>query len=245
MDIYAGMAKGLPLANPAQQGLIAHAKAYPAFANWIGVDMTLDLILTAPFGLNAAPANIVHNQPAGMPLGTAAKNALSTAFPKFTPQVSVSPKLVLPNDEFGFYATLTQYGSYLKQLSQKILGAVDYLGVSVAQQGKDIAVNDGTQPASNVIEIKFQDLIGQPTWLGFNNVSIKTAMRGDIKVLTQVKLPQTQATVAASSAPQFRQNSVFQGTFLVTQVHHAGRFRQPTGEAWVTIFECVSMPSVQ
>lgn len=245
VDITLGMAKGLPLANPAQQGLVAHATIFPAFGNWIGTAQTLDLILAPSFGTAKTPKNIVHNQPAGQTMQTALQSALSTAFPGFTPKISISPKLILPNDEIGFYGSLQQYGGYIRALSQKILGSTNYPGVMIAQSGKNIIVSDGTQPGGAVKQISFQDLIGQPTWYGFNTVSLKTVMRGDISVLDKVKLPQTVATVQAASAPQFRQGSGFQGTFQVQQVRHTGRFRQPTGEAWVTTFELAALNTGQ
>ena len=245
IDVTVGMATGLPLANPAQQGLVAHGSIFPAFGNWIGTSMTLDLIL-APFqGSATKPVNIVHNQPAGMPMASALQSALATAFPKLTPKVSISPNLILSNDEKGFYGTLTQYAGYIKALSQKILGSATYPGVMIAQQGKNIVAFDGTQPASATKTISFQDLIGQPTWYGLNQVSLKTVMRGDINLGDTVTLPQTIATVQASSAPQFRQNSGFQGSFMVQQARHVGRFRQATGDAWASVFDLVSLNTGQ
>lgn len=245
IDVYVGMAKGLPLANPAQQGLVIHGSVFPAFGNWIGTSMTLDLIL-APFqGSSAAPVNIVHNQPAGTPMASALQSALITAFPKFTTKVNISPGLVLPNDEMGFYGTLAQYAGYVRALSQKILGSANYPGVMIAQQGTSIVAFDGTQPASGTKTISFQDLVGQPTWYGLNQVSLKTIMRGDINLGDLVTLPKTIATVQASSAPQFRQGSGFQGTFMVQQARHVGRFRQATGDAWCSVFDLVTQNTGQ
>ena len=245
IDISLGMAAGLPLADPSQQGLVIHGSIFPAFGNWIGTSMTLDLIL-APFqGSSGTPVNIVHNQPAGTSMAAALQSALSTAFPGFTAKVNISPGLVLPNDEAGWYGTLAQYAGYIKSLSQKILGSASYPGVMIAQQGKNIVAFDGTQPAAGTKSISFQDLIGQPTWYGLNQVSLKTVMRGDINLGDTVKLPQTIATVQASSAPQFRQNSGFQGSFMVQQVRHVGRFRQASGDAWCSVFDLVALNTGQ
>ena len=242
IDVYVGMAAGLPLANPAEQGLVVHGTVFPAFGNWIGTAMTLDLILSAYQGGAEHPVNIVHNQPAGMSLGTAVQNALSTAFPGSTPTIAVSPNLILPNTEIGIYGTLAQYAGYVRALSQKIMGNTStYQGVRIGQQGKATLVTDGTQTSSTTKAIAFQDLIGQPTWYGLNQVSLKTVMRGDIAFGSTVTLPNTIATVQAQSAPQFRQNSGFQGQFFVSKIRHMGRFRQPTGEAWVTVFDLVSL----
>lgn len=250
IDIYAGMAKGLPLANPAQQGLIVHGTINPAFGNWIGTEQTLDMVVSAPFTGSGSsvksdspnnPAAIVHNWQQGQPLANAIQTTLATAYPSFTPKVSISPSLVLPNTETGFYPTIEAYAGHIRDISKSIMGGTTYPGVLIAPVGKELIVNDGTTP-TNPIQIQLQDLIGQPTWLGFNVVSVKTAMRGDITVGKYITLPQTLATVSATSAPQFRQTSSFSGNFFVMQCRHIGRFRQPSAESWVSVFNCSAIP---
>lgn len=252
IDVYAGMAKGLPLANPAQQGLIVRGTCYPAFGNWIGTEQTLDIVINSPMTGTGSllkpdsphnPAPIVHNWQQGQPLATAIQNTLSTAFPLFTPKVSISPSLVLPYTDTGFYPTIEAYSGYIRDISQSILGKTNYPGVMIAPSGNDMIVTDGTQTTGSGSQIQFNDLIGQPTWLGFNVISVKTAMRGDLSVGKNIMLPQTQATVSASSAPQFRQGSGFQGSFFVNTCRHIGRFRQPSAESWVSVFNCASIPS--
>jgi hypothetical protein len=249
IDVYAGMAKGLPLANPAQQGLIAHGTIWPAFGNWIDTDMTLDLVLQAPFGNSNAPdtprqpAPIVHNWKQGQPLATAIKNTLATAFPNFTPQINILPNLVLNYSDTGFYRTIESYAGYIRDISQSIMGSAGYPGVHIFPSGKNLVVTDGTQSGNNPKQILFQDLIGQPTWLGLNTVSVKTVMRGDILAGSKVTLPQTLAVTSAASASQFKQSSAFQGSFFVQSVRHVGRFRQPDGHSWCSIFTCAALNS--
>jgi hypothetical protein len=242
IDIYVGMATGLPLANPAQQGLVVSGTVFPGFGNWIGTAQTIDLIL-APIQSNSAntPINIVHNQPAGMPMGTAVQNALTTAFPNVTPKINVSSNLVFPNAQTGIFGTLAQYAGWVKEASKSILGGT-YSGIFIGQNGKNIVGFDNQSLGSSSTKtVAFNDLIGQPTWYGLNQIFMKTVMRGDIGLGDTVMLPNTIATVQAQSAPQFRQNSGFQGKFFVQKVRHMGRFRQPTGEAWVSVFDLVSL----
>lgn len=242
IDIYVGMATGLPLANPSQQGLVVSGTVFPAFGNWIGTSQTIDLMLS-PIQSNSAntPVNIVHNQPAGMPMGTAVQNALTTAFPSSKLKINVSQNLIFPNVQIGMYGTLAQYAGWVKDASQKLLGGT-YSGVFMGQNGKSIVGFDNkTQGSSSTKAISFNDLIGQPTWYGLNQVSMKTVMRGDVGLGDTITLPNTIATVQAQSAPQFRQNSGFQGKFFVSKIRHMGRFRQPTGEAWVSVFDLVSL----
>lgn len=245
--IYAGMQKGLPLANPTQNGLILQGFINKAFGNWVGTDMTLDLIVTAGsspdgVGSQAQPKNIVHNWKKGTQLFDAINSTLSSAFPGFTANVNISPKLILTEDDVGYYQTPTQYAQYLRQLSQKIVGG-SYQGVRVLLKEKSFNVYDGTTQTSP-IQINFLDLVGQPTWIDPLTIQVKTIMRADISVGDYVTLPPTVTTTtsggAIPSGSTQRANSIFQGTFQVGPVRHVGNFRQPTGDAWVSIFEVFS-----
>jgi hypothetical protein len=50
ISMFAGMSKGLPLANPAQSGLIVKGSVFNSWGNWIGTDQTIDLVLGPPTG---------------------------------------------------------------------------------------------------------------------------------------------------------------------------------------------------
>jgi hypothetical protein len=71
-------------------------------------------------------------------------------------------------------------------------------------------------------------------------------MRGDISIGDYIKLPATLASpfvltshgAAFSNAPA-RDRSVFQGVFLVQEVHHFGSFRQPSADAWNTTISAI------
>lgn len=235
IEITVGMAKGLPLANPAQQGVVVRGTIFPAFGNWIDTDQTLDLLLAPPL---AAP--IVHNWPKGQQLGGAIKQALQSAFPGYTVNANLSSKVVLPENDLGIYPNIVQYATYLNAMSKRVNQDKGYPGVNITVSGKTITIYDGTQPIGNTVAIQFADLIGQPTWIGTNTISLKTVMRGDIQVGQMVTLPQAQITTTGSSQSQFRNNSAFQGSFLVTAARHVGRYRQEDANSWVSVFEVVS-----
>jgi len=255
VKVFGGMARGLPLANPAQAGLLVQGTIFPAFANWIGTDQTLDLIIAPPFGTpggasgqqvgQGAPpggqvANIVHNWKQGTPLSNAVQQALRTAFPNYTVNVNIGANLSLPRDDVGYYETMGQYASYIKDLSQKLNNSPTYIGVNVTVSGTTISVYDGSQSSgggAGPTAIAFTDLIGQPTWLGLQTVQAKVVMRGDLQVGGQITLPPAQATVTAESFPQFRSSSAFQGTFTIIQLRHVGSSRQPDAASWCTIID--------
>jgi hypothetical protein len=241
IEVYGGMQAGLPLANPSQSGLLVRGQIIQCFGNWIGTDMTLDFFIVPNFGSTTAgssvqPANLVLHWPAGMPLGTAIKNTLSTAYPNAspTPTIQVSGNLVQQQDGSGVYGDLSQLSEYARQVSRSIVGG-NYLGVAIVPQGNSFLVTDGSSTNNNVTQVQFQDLIGQPTWIAPNTIQLKTVMRADIQPASQIKLPPVLTTITPQSQSQYRSSSVFQGNFFVSSVRHIGHFRQPTADAWVTV----------
>jgi hypothetical protein len=248
IQVFGGMQKGLPLANPAQQGLLVQGMIFPALGNWVGTDMTLDFYIAAPVGEGnpTKAANIVHNWQQGQPLSQAIKQSLTTAFPKFTPVINISPSLVLSYADTGFYQTIGQYATYIFNISKSIMNSSTYHGVQMSVQGKKIVVTDGTAPAGNAIQINFQDLIGQPIWTHTNTIQFKTVMRGDINLGDRVTLPKALATTTnfqGAGAVGGANSNLIQGTFLVGAngqgIRHTGNFRQPDWASWCTTFDCI------
>lgn len=254
--VYGGMQQGLPLANPAQSGLLVSGSIYPAYGNWVATDMTLDMqIVPYLYAGIGAPVNIVLNWLPGVPLATALQSALGIAFPAWDVQISISPNLVQNHAEPGFYGNLQQLATYIKQKTAAMLGG-SYEGVDIAQSGSVLIVTDGTTvtPAK---QIDFTDLIGQPTWRSLFELQMKTVMRADVAFGSFVQLPPTIATLNAgaiappavisgagasgSSGVVSRDNSVFQGIFRVIRMRHIGHLRQPDAESWNTTFDLLPM----
>jgi hypothetical protein len=164
VQVYGGMQKGLPLANPKQSGLLVQGYIFQAFGNWVGTDQTLDLIIQGDVGSAAKPKNIVLNWAKNTPLSGALKTALSTAFPDYKQDIRISDKLVLPNDEVGYYQTVAQLAQYVEDVSKTIIKDANYQGVSVLLREKTFSVFDAPTD-KDPLKIQFQDLIGQPTWI--------------------------------------------------------------------------------
>lgn len=242
--VRGGMSRGLPLANSAQQGVLAQGTILPAFGNWVGTEMTLDLVLAPPLSAVQSPTgalpNLVLDWPAGTRLGDALGNALRLAYPGLKVEVAVSDKLVANNDQPASYANLEQLASFVLQRSRAILNQPSYPGVGITVSGGTVRAYDGTV-GGEVKQINFQDLIGQPTWIGPLQLQFKCPMRGDLAVGQLVKMPPTLTTQTAQSALVERSRSVFQGSFLVQQVRHTGSFRQPDAGAWATTVDAVSL----
>jgi hypothetical protein len=111
----------------------------------------------------------------------------------------------------------------------------------IIKQNQIVAYDGSTQ--ANAKQIQFTDLIGQPTWYQFGVTQFKTAMRADINVNDYIKMPAGQVTTTAQSASQYRQGSVFSGTFWVSSVRHVGNFRQQDSNSWVTIITTAALPT--
>lgn len=241
IQVFGGMAKGLPLANPRQQGLLFQGKIFQAWGNWVGTGMALDFNVIPDTGTDAAPANIQVVWKAGQPLSTAIANTLSAAFPSLKQEISISPSLVVGYDVTGSYKTAVQFARWLQQMSQSIVGGT-YSGVSVLLSAGTFKVYDGTTAKTPKV-ISFLDLIGQPTWLNPFQVQAITVMRADIGVSDYVTLPPGLQTIQPQGQGLVKNRSTFSGTFQVDQIRHAGIFRQPDAGSWVSVYNMHAVSS--
>lgn len=245
IQVYGGMSTGLPLANPAQAGLLVQGFIYQSFGNWQGRDQYLDFMIV-PGGNGIGSANLPQNYPftwkKGTTLASALTNTFSIALPNLTPDIQISPNLVLAHDEVGHYQSLAQLGKDVRALSKSIIGGNNYDGVSIAVVGRTLRVRDNTTPTPATIQILPQDIIGQPVWLGPNTINVQTVMRADISMNDIIVLP---STIFASNPQSLRgiaagtkQTFTFQGSFLVGMVRHIGNFRQADAASWTSTFQC-------
>ena len=245
ITVKGGMAHGLPLANPAQAGLLASGIITKPFGNWIGVDQTIDLMFNASAATNGKTGpngstgsnHIALNWKKGVHVAGPLQQALAAAFPGVKIKMNLSKQVVAPQDQVAFFANVEQLSHYLARFSQQVVGG-SYQGVSIIMQGGGISVSDGPQSGAGVIS--YTDLIGQPTWIGPATIQFKTVMRADISVLQKVTLPKTFVNTSEGGGAT-NGNSVqqlaFQGSFQIISVRHVGNFRQPSGESWVSVFE--------
>ena len=245
--VSGGMGKGLPLANPAQQGVILAGTVYQSYGNWEGVNQSLDMVIY-PAQAFIQPVNLTFNWLAGTPLSQALAATFSNAFPGYKQIIKISPNRVLSYTQPGAYTSVATFAAMIRRLTEGQLSSTDQ-GVSiVVQSGAVYAFDNTTQ--STPKQLNFYDLIGQPTWLSFKQIQIKTVMRGDIFVGDVVELPnqlsglpgQVIQTNIPAGAPGLRQSSVFTGKFVVNQIRQIGNFRSPNGADWCTIMNCSSLP---
>lgn len=248
-QLSAGMSKGLPLANPAQQGVILQGQIFQGFGNWSGINQTIDLVCNPG---ELYPTNgVSFNWRPGTPLSGAIYATLRQAFPNYKANVNISANLQPPMSavQAGCYSSLQTFTEYLTQMTQplgaRVTGNANYPGVTVFINGTTINVSDATR-VSKTVPLAFVDLIGQPTWIAAATITFKTVLRGDIQVGDQVTFPLgiipsyalTTPGAAIPNAPS-RNKTAFQGSFTVQEVHHYANFRQPDAESWNTTFTAV------
>jgi hypothetical protein len=168
IEVYGGMAAGLPLANPDQAGLLVSGQIFQAFGNWIGTEMTLDIYLyyggsspssaattgspnssptkTLPSAYDT-PANIVFNWIPGQPMMLAIVNALSQAFPQYDIVGDINPNLIRNGAaDVGYFSTLRQFADYINQKSISVLKGYQPSTIPTSNdyyQGVSITLQDG------------------------------------------------------------------------------------------------------
>jgi len=245
ITVSGGMQAGLPLAKPEQARVLITGLIQQAFGNWLGVDMTLDLLFTAGDINPAVPHNFNVSWQAGTAMSVMIGNALRTVFPGFKQDIVLDPKLVLNHDGNGYFATIYQFAAYVSTISAAIEGSegVENAGARISIRENTFYVRDRSTQ-TKPIQIMFNDLIGQVTWRSTASVSIICVMRGDLLVGDLILMPAGQVTTTAQSQSQYRQGSAIMGSFVITSVRHVGRFRNPDGQAWVSVIEAALAPAL-
>lgn len=252
IQISGGMAKGLPLANPKQYGILMKSRIQQALGNWQGTSQTLDLIMVQTAGSLEDPYNFSFVCPNNSLLSTVILSTLQNVFPYVqTVNVNISPNLVAPETLTVQHLTLQDFAAYLNQKSKSILGGTNYAGIQIAYIDNIIYVYDNwlnkNPPKSQIIQIDFNDFIGQPTWINPQTIVFKTVMRNDIKVGSSIQMPppgkRGLVLTLPASYSQFKNTTVFQGIFTVQTVRHLGDFRSPGAGNWVTVVQAYNLPS--
>lgn len=241
LAFYGGMSKGLPLANPQQQGLLLKGKIFQAFGNWINTDQTVDMYFIPDTGTVTTPKNFVMNWKAGTDLPTSLKETISTALPDAQVTVNVQADLKHNHDEVAVYGNLQNYSQAIYSLSKSIANDPKYAGVTISYDGTTLVATDQTKKSGTIKQIAFQDIIGQPTWKDPGTVQVKVVLRAGIGVGDIVNLPKTNFISNAAALTSLRGNLVFNGNYWVSAVHHYGNFRQPDAASWNTTLDIVPL----
>lgn len=237
IQVMAGMSKGLPFADPAQQGMILLGTVFQCFGNWQGTEVTLDLVVVPLIGSPKAPANLTGTWAKGQKLEDAVKTVLKAAYKDVPVTGSFNTKLVSPEDQPMYYQDLVQFSEYVRVVSQSIIKQPDYQGAQIGYTPTGFVLTDGTTPKTP-FQISFYDIIGNATWIDIATIQVKLVMRGDLSIGEYIQLPAgLPALNIINNYSQFRTSISFQGIFQIKQIHHVGNSRQADANAWCTIVD--------
>jgi hypothetical protein len=240
ITVFGGMSKGLPLANPAQQGILMKGTIQQAFGNWMGLDQTVDLIVGPEMGTHDEPKNIVFNWVAKTSMASAIQATLTTAFPGVQQTININPNLILNHDQVGYHYSLLEFAAVVKAFSQQIIGG-DYPGVDIVYDGVTLDVHDGSsKPKPKAIS--FQDMLGQPTWIDFGTIQAKFVMRGDLHLNDVITLPTSLVTTSQQAFTQFQDKTTFSGNYQIIKMRHYGNYKQPDAASWNTTVNLILVP---
>lgn len=254
ITLRGGMAKGYPLANPAQQGVLVKGQILQAFGNWVGTDMTLDINVMALIGNGASQqtdqpttkGNFSFTWTKGEPLATMIARTLSAAMPDAPQQINISNQRIAPQDQVGVYQNFSEFALAVVSMTEHTLNPTD-AGVWMTNNGT-IKVYEGSPSdvAGPIKQINFQDLLGQVTWSSPRQITAKLVLRGDLDINDTIMFPSSLiVTTTAGARPGTGgtqlganpSNSLTfggQAKFKIQQIQHWGNFRQPDAMSWNT-----------
>ena len=241
IELYAGMSKGLPLANYEQSGLIMTGRIWQTFGNWQGENITLDLVVM-PVGNYAG--NYAFNWTAGEIMTAMIERVLKLNHPSYQVKSSVNQNLILSATQSGFYYNLSQFACYCRDASKSIITKDEYNGVAITVKNDTFVITDGSS-SKKPMAIQFVNLIGQPTWLNFGTIQLKLSLRADLHIGDIITIPESFIKLTNKSMQGFtKDKTAFNGNFTISSIRHTGNFRQPDANSWVTVVDCLQNQAI-
>lgn len=246
IKIFGGMKPGLPLATKVagQSGLLLSGNIFQAFGNWMGINQTLDFVITGDGGATIAdPASLSFTWPQGTKMADMIATVLRQAYPQFTVDINIRSNLVLTQDEHGVYQTIQQFSTYVNNLSRNIIPG-RYPGVGITLKDGVLKVfDDMASTSASVTTIDVVELIGQPTWLNPATIQFNTVLRADLSLTSMIKFGQDLSGFALTtpqSGSNVRVKNAFNGTWTISLVRHIGNSRAPDAQSWISTFQAIT-----
>ncbi|MHB1267240.1 MAG: hypothetical protein ACYCY2_06510 [Acidithiobacillus ferriphilus] len=249
-ELYAGMKGGLPLsARQPAPGLLFGGIVLDAFGNWQGTEMNLSFLIAPGQYSLESPGNLVLDWQKGQDLSAALATMLQQAYPHHILLMEIQSGMVNKWQFLHYSSTLKQMADLVLQSTKSWGGVKSYPGVSIVVQNNTVRVFDGTQSGTKPpIQISYDSLVGQPTWIDAVTVAITTIMRSDISVGDEIEMPAGMSempgavfTQAAIGNAFLNQKVMFSGKFTVIGVRHCGDFRSDDGAQWVTVIHAAAV----
>ena len=241
IKIEVGMSKGLPYTNAGQQGVILFGGIMQAFANWQGVNISLDMIVAPAFAGSNDLNNITFVWKKDTELTDAVKLALENAYKPTTVSGSFKAGLKQSEDAPEQNFNLLSLSRKVNAISRSIIKDPTYTGGLISVNDKGFYLTDNAITKTATKTIKFTDVIGNLTWLQIGTISAKVVMRGDLNVGDYISFEKyIPINNIVNNYSQYRNNISFDGVFYISKLHHVGSSRSPDGNGWVTTIEAVA-----
>lgn len=244
--LWGGMAKGLPLCRPEQQGVLLRGSVWGASGVWQGKESTLTFICYGLSNSVSSPAITGAIKGQDVPLrynlewkqGVELKDALLDCLKKNHPTSAIDIKIKtgLINGAPMPYRIMT-----LDALAKAVYEQTGSVLISV--ENGIILVRDGTVKSDKQkpVKIELSDIIGQPSIQdAAPKVVFSTVLRGDIPWMSRIILPERALTQIEKPAIRVvGSRNKFSGEWLVVGKTHIGAYRDLDGNNWRTIFRVI------
>lgn len=240
IQIYVGMSKGLPYANQKQAGLIIDGTILQSFGNWLGNDVSLNLVIV-PATYNAnQKINLTFDWKKGVSLTDAVKATLKIAYPDIPVNGQFTKDLIYPQNSGGQYKNLLSFSKEVERLSKQVIKDENYFGAQISSTPSGFLLFDGTTTETKTNNIAFTDMVGNLTWKNLVTINAKLIMRSDLNVGDYIVFPKGSPVLnIVNNFSQYRNNISFQGKFIITSIRHVGSSRQADGNSWCTVVDAV------
>lgn len=259
VEVRAGFASyggvGLPLANVSQSGLIGYGKVSVSFANWVGGDMALNLVISP--AIQGIPS-IAENPTSVAPFQFVWKkdqkfeDAINATFKPLGYEkvtLALDPELKWPGYQVTISANdIISFSNQLRRATAEIIPTTYLNGAGIILRGPgDILVTNTTKLPTTVAQIQPQDVIGQPTisytgeFIAVQSVHpIRADIRAGMGIMLNGVYPLFNPTSPFNNSKQL---TLADKTLFVQKVRQIGKFRDNTYQGWVTVLDSGILPS--
>lgn len=258
-EIYGGFASfngsGLPLSKPQQSGLLARGLVVISYGSYVGADMSLDIVLSAP--LSSTTNNLANDDKRNKfnfiwNKDKSLEDALKETFePNGITNIKVNLQSPIDLQDNVIAIRSNDIRSFARQFrssTQSIMQTTDkptYIGgLGVWQPDPNTLEVIDYRKQIKDIQIAQEDIIGQPTMAftkGMLSVQSVHPLRADIVLANNtitLNAPSDRFTLNQGQSlfpvkPLLLSNQ----KLIVQKIRHVGKFRDPSHQSWCTIIE--------
>lgn len=245
-----GFRSGLPLADSSHNGVAFQGTVVQSYGNWIGTEMSLTLIVAAggPYDLSH-PGNFTLLWTKGQSLADSLHSTLDPIYGASSVSITIGSSYASDWNKLHRARTL---GGLARWVANDTLHDDDG-PITIVDSAGQIRVYDKTAPVTSHT-IDWVDLIGQPTWIAQDTLSVQLIMRGDLRVGDHLEFPKTingntptsGVGLVSTQLPgmaSIKFKSTFQSTYLIAGLRYIGNSRSSDSSQWSVVARCFALGS--